>query len=187
MYSIMSSSNSFDSPVRSHGSYGEFVRPQFSPSFTSSPMCRNDSSDFIPFGPSPPGHNRGRGRWRGRNRSFMSNTSTSSGHNSSFSPGIGERPSPYKQNSPHGHWRGRGNKGNFRNHNQRVDISAYFHPSMLEDPWAVLEEKLENDLKSNSQCSSTSTRLESDTRNSDTESSVENEPSIEISSQESVS
>lgn len=200
MFKIMNPNSSLESPVRTHESFGEFMKPKFSPSFTSSPyQSRNDSSDFIPFGPSSPrSNNRGRGRWRGhRNRSMLSNAS-SSGHGSfsscagqrqnSFNSNLSQRSSPYKPNNSYGSWRGRGgNKGHQKNTSQNCDITSYYHPSMLHDPWAELEEKLNNSECSSSQSLSVGTEAGNELQSSDTESSVIIESSVESSPQESVS
>ncbi|XP_046390936.1 uncharacterized protein DDB_G0283357-like [Ischnura elegans] len=99
-----------------------------------------DSPDFIPFGYSSPnnsfGSGRGRGQWnRGQgNRRYNNNNGGQGGYKGSMSPFQSNRG---KFSSPY-----RGKRGDNKYHGNAADISLYYHHSMVEDPWAELEEKL---------------------------------------------
>ncbi|KAJ9590863.1 hypothetical protein L9F63_016107 [Diploptera punctata] len=147
-------------------------RGQFSSKLTSSPFKGSPQPeviDFIPLGYSSPisnNNNNYRGQhgnqWRGNNRRSFGHSSNSSMNssysphnmNSSYSPynknsSMNSSYSPYNKNRNHFHKNSSnssfGSSGNnsFVNPGHSDDINLYYHPSMLQDPWAELEQKLQ--------------------------------------------
>ncbi|XP_063233460.1 uncharacterized protein LOC134537105 [Bacillus rossius redtenbacheri] len=110
---------------------------QFSPRNPSSPFSGSPrgrfENDFIPLGFSSPVNshrnvNSTPPHWKVNRRFNNSNSYNSSSRNAS----------PYN-NSYRGNKSGKG--GRDCNPGHAADISQYFHPSMLEDPWAELESR----------------------------------------------
>lgn len=151
--------------------FHDFVRPrgQFSAKLGSSPFKGSphpENFDFIPLSFSSPVNSTskrgGGGNWKGGNRKSFVGSPGNSSWNSSFSP--------YNMNRKHFHSSSASSNGNsgfspcnnmdtsrkcssirrrmdsnvLGNAKNADDISLYYHPSMLEDPWAELEQKLKN-------------------------------------------
>lgn len=152
--------------------FHDFVRPrgQLSSKFASSPFKgspQSEAIDFIPLSYSSPINNNnnnssnrsqnGNNQWRGNNRKSFGGSSNSS-FNSSYSPYNTNRnqfrksPANSSFNSSVGSYHDMDRKnfsnkkrGNnfFVNPGHSDNINLYYHPSMLEDPWADLEQKLQ--------------------------------------------
>lgn len=133
----------------SKGRFHDFVRPSGTSPYKGSP--KSEDFDFIPLSYSSPVTYTNGGNWKAYNRkklslsnpnlnsSFSPYRMSSSNGNSSFSPYNNmDRPRSYSSNRNR---RGKNVLGNMRNSD---DINLYYHPSMLEDPWAELEQKLQN-------------------------------------------
>ncbi|KAG8224356.1 hypothetical protein J437_LFUL004312 [Ladona fulva] len=122
-------------------SRGNYYTPYSSPrgeNNSSSPGSGQESPDFIPFGFSSPvkSANRGRGQWKRQNygdKRFY-NHGGFRGNASPYQSSRGSFSSPYRGR--------RGGKRNPGYGDDSADISLYYHHSMVEDPWAELEEKL---------------------------------------------
>lgn len=109
------------------------LSPRFRPNRSDSEMS---SPDFIPLGfSSPRNQNRKGNSWNNSGKSFR-NRSNNSSFNSPASY------SPFNQSSFGSQRRSRGSFHNSSNNSGSADISLYCDKSILEDPWAELEERL---------------------------------------------